>query len=273
MRKEYYNIPQKDLDIYLVNCGYEDCIENFVSNPLIRQYYLLHHVTKGSGYYEVAGKKYHISIGDLFIIHPGELVTYYSPDIKDAWSFCWIGFAGSKAKEYLSLATSLGYCIKNVNWQFYTTVINCLQYAEDNSHTISQLRLNTYVLNCLSSIIKDNCCKSLRSDEHVSRALSYIEYNYTGHISTKDVCTFFNLDRTYFYRIFKKALGMSPEQYIMNYRIQKSLELLQHTKYSVTEISSYVGIGNVYYFSRLFRHIMSMSPSEYRKTFRDRTDN
>ena len=266
MRKEYYNTENQMLDLYMINCGYEDCIDNFVSFSSIRNYYLIHYITKGSGYYETNGQKTHIAAGDIFLISPGQLVRYTSPDPKDTWSFCWIGFSGNKAKEYLNLTGITADIERSVNILFYRNIMECLAYIEDNKNNISQLKLNTYVLNCLLALTKNTVSKPVRAETHAERALSYIEYNYGNEITIKDVYTYLNLDRTYFYRIFKKHTGMAPEQYIMHYRIRKSLELLQYSKHSISEIASSVGINNVYYFSRLFRKIMNISPTEYRKT-------
>lgn len=272
MRKEFYNISNKDLDLYMVNCGYEDCIDHFISHPYIRDYYLIHFVTKGSGYFETQNRKFYISTGDAFILYPGELGIYYSPDTRYTWSFCWIGFSGSKAKEYLA-STGLSECVKrSVNQQFSSHILNCLNYIEGNRHSPSQIKLNICILNCLDVLMQDSKNKSLQAEDHVERALSYIEYNYTQHITTKDVCAYLNLDRTYFYRIFKKKYNISPEQYIMQYRIQKSLNLLQNTNYSISEIAYYVGVNDLYYFSRLFRKMMNMSPTEYRKSRKDASE-
>ena len=184
--------------------------------------------------------------------------------MNNTWSFCWVGFSGTKAKDYMQLTGISDYTKSSVNPRFYSAVMSCLEYVEENRHNISQLRLNTCVLDCLFALTKDNMKQTAKAVEHADKAVRYIEYNYMNEISPKDVSAYLNLDRTYFFRIFKKYTGMSPEQYIMNYRIRKSLELLKNSPYSVSEIATFVGISDVYYFSRLFKKIMNMSPTEYR---------
>ena len=265
MRKEFFNSKNPDMDFYMTNCGYEDCAGNFICAPHIRKYYLIHYVTKGSGYYEVNHQTYAVSMGDIFIIYPGQIVTYYSPDMNNTWSFCWIGFSGNRAGDYMQMTGICDYIKSSVSPKFYSHIMSCLDYVEENKRNISQLKLNACVLNCLYALTTDTTKKTARSVEHVDKAVRYIEYNYMNEITPKDVFSYLNLDRTYFFRIFKKYTGTSPEQYIMNYRIKKSLELLKHSQYSISEIASFVGINDVYYFSRLFKKIMNMSPSEYRR--------
>ena len=264
MRKEFFNTKNINLDLYMINCGYEDCIGNFMREPHIRNYYLIHYVTKGAGYYEVEGKRFSVSMGDVFLIYPGQIVSYYSPDITNTWSFCWIGFSGIKAKDYMQLTGISNYTRSAVTPQFYSSIMSCLDYVEESKHNISQLRLNTCVLDCLFALTKDNMKQTAKAVDHADKAVRYIEYNYMNEITPKDVAAYLNLDRTYFFRIFKKYTGISPEQYIMNYRIRKSLELLKNSSYSVSEIAAFVGITDVYYFSRLFKKIMNITPTEYR---------
>lgn len=266
MRKEFFNIGDQNLDIYMITCGYEDCVDHFVSAPHIRDYYLIHYVTKGSGYFETENHTFPVAAGDAFTMHPGQIATYYSPDEKDTWSFCWVGFSGSRAKEYMELTGNTGYIKSAADPQFFKSVMHCLEYAEENERCISQLRLNACVLDCLFALTGGLAQKPVGTKEHAEKAIRYIEYNYMNGITPRDVYTFLNLDRTYFFRIFKKHTGISPEQYIMQYRIRRSLELLQYSTYSISEIASFVGISDVCYFSRLFRKIMNMTPTEYRKT-------
>ncbi|MBO5199469.1 MAG: AraC family transcriptional regulator [Lachnospiraceae bacterium] len=265
MRKEFFNIKNLNLDLYLVNCGYEDCCADFVCAPHKRNYYLIHYITKGSGYYEVNGQRYALSMGDVFIIYPGQLVTYYSPDINDTWSFCWIGFSGKRAADYMKLTNVTEYTKNLITQGFYSTIMNCINYIDENDPGFSQLKLNSYVLDCLFLLTKEPEKKAQRAVDHVDKAVRYIEYNYMNEITPKDVSAYLNLDRTYFFRIFKKYTGSSPEKYIMNYRIKRSLDLLKNSDYSISEIAVFVGFRDVYYFSRVFKKVMNVTPSEYRK--------
>ena len=268
MRKEFFNKRKPALDLYMVNCGYEDCCPNFCCAPHTRKYYLLHYVTKGEGFFDSGGKSYKVKAGDIFVIRPDEIVTYYSPNTDNPWSFCWVGFNGSFAEIYYKEAglDEKTFVIELMNDEFLSVISNCLDYVESVKFDASQLLLNSYLISALSVI-----CKKTRSDSErskashiVERAVRYIEFNYMNDISPSSLSEFFSLDRSYFYRIFKKATGSSPEKYIMNYRIKKAADFLKNSNYSVGEIAGFVGLDDIYYFSRLFKKIKGVPPSVYR---------
>lgn len=66
---------------------------------------------------------------------------------------------------------------------------------------------------------------------------------------------------TYF---FKEALGKSPQEFLMSYRMIKAAELLKLTRLSIRDISNAVGYTNQLHFSRAFKKIYGLSPREWR---------
>ena len=266
MRKEIFNSKKPDLGIYMINCGYEDCEDNFVCALHTREYYLIHYVTKGCGKFVADGKSYDVEKGEFFIIRPGELVTYSSPDTENTWSFCWIGFKGRDAEKYLEeTGIYRNTAVKKADSQkFRAVVMNCLELFGEDKKTPSQARLSAFVLEALDAL-KPSEKKRTNPSGQAERALRYIEFNYMRGITARDVAMQLNIDRTHFFRIFKAKTGVSPEKYIMQFRVSKASELLKNSNYTITEIASFVGVSDVYYFSKLFKKITGKSPTEFRK--------
>lgn len=265
MRREMFNIKAKDLNLYLINCGYEDCCTRFMCAPHIRKYYLIHYIVKGTGYYEVNGIKHSLSAGDAFIIRPEEPVTYYSPDPNNTWSFCWFGFSGKDASVWLKECNidKETYILHPQNPALLSIIMNCIDYMENYNTNLNQVKLTEYLAAALYSVSKQNKRKKINPASYADKAVKYIEYNYMCKISVSDIAMYLNIERSYFYRVFKKYTGSSPENYLIDYRIKKACELLKLKKYKVSEIASYVGIEDVYYFSRLFKKTVGVSPKKY----------
>lgn len=66
-------------------------------------------------------------------------------------------------------------------------------------------------------------------------------------------------------RCFQNMVRTTPNQYLMEYRIEKSKELLMGTEMSVTEIAYAVGFSDSSYFIQCFRKYEGITPREYGK--------
>lgn len=67
-------------------------------------------------------------------------------------------------------------------------------------------------------------------------------------------------------RVFREQIGKTPQEYLNDLRIKTAKKLLSSrhiSNYSVTEICTMVGFGDISYFSRVFKKTTGFSPSEY----------
>lgn len=101
--------------------------------------------------------------------------------------------------------------------------------------------------------------------ESIKTALTYIKDNYRDKIYITDLAGQVNLNEQYFCRLFKKAIGHSPIEYINEYRIKQSKRLLEETDLPVTEICLECGYNNLGNFLREFRKYTGTTPLQYRK--------
>ena len=60
------------------------------------------------------------------------------------------------------------------------------------------------------------------------------------------------------------ALGVSPKQYLDDFRMRKACALLKDTRLTIGSVSASVGIESQFYFTKVFRKSMMMNPTEYR---------
>ncbi|WP_246302492.1 helix-turn-helix domain-containing protein [Paenibacillus plantarum] len=73
------------------------------------------------------------------------------------------------------------------------------------------------------------------------------------------------ISRGYFFDLFKQVTGVSPTQYVIQFRINRAKEDLLYTNLNITEIAEKHGFSSIHYFSKLFRKIYGQSPREYRE--------
>lgn len=101
----------------------------------------------------------------------------------------------------------------------------------------------------------------------VNTALSYIANHYKEDLTIDTICKEVNLSKYYFCKIFTKHMGVSIHKYLVEYRVNKSKELLTYSKLSINSVASEVGFNNSLTYIRCFKNSMHMTPSEYRENF------
>lgn len=99
----------------------------------------------------------------------------------------------------------------------------------------------------------------------INRAIEYIHENYSNNFSIEDIANTLNINKCYFCSTFKKETGCTFINYLNNYKIEKSKELLKDPKLSLLDISVAVGFNNQSYYSTVFKKITGQTPLEYRE--------
>ena len=101
--------------------------------------------------------------------------------------------------------------------------------------------------------------------ETIKTALTYIKSNYHEKIYISDLARQVNLNEQYFCRLFKKAIGCPPVEYINEYRIKQAKRLLEESDLPVMEICLECGFNNQGNFLQEFRRRTGTTPLQYRK--------
>lgn len=151
------------------------------------------------------------------------------------------------------------------NPSFYETLNRGLIYTEENLDHISQLWMSGFLCEALACFEKtEKKSEKATAKRCIGEAVSYMEIHCGEAIMASDVSKHVGYEHSYFYRIFKREIGISPERYLMKLRIERAKKLIQRG-YSFQEASALSGIKNVYYFSKLFKQLEGKTPSEYRE--------
>ena len=89
-------------------------------------------------------------------------------------------------------------------------------------------------------------------------------------INLEKMASRFGISYSKFRVDFKKQTGISPLQYFLLLKLEKSKDLLLRTRKSQKEIAYSLGFESDYYFNRLFKQKTGMTPKEFRnKSFQN----
>ena len=122
----------------------------------------------------------------------------------------------------------------------------------------------------LTNAIKESQKVEETEKDYVSRAKSYVIDHYNSELSIKEIADFVHLNPEYLTRLFKKEIGTTLKDYIIECRISKAKDLLAHSSLSISMIASDVGYHNFSYFAYLFKKLEQVTPREYRNKFAGR---
>lgn len=110
----------------------------------------------------------------------------------------------------------------------------------------------------------DTCDVKSRDEYVAKKAIDFIRKNYSKDISRDDVSRVLYLNPSYFSRLFKKAVGKSFTDYLINTRLEKAKQLLGNPLLAIKDIAVRVGFADQYYFSRIFRKREGVPPTAAR---------
>lgn len=268
MDKYKYSLQTKLSDLNLYQCGMQTCAPGHANGPVVMPYYLLHFIISGKGYFETNGCSYRLTSGNAFLISPNRL-SYYHADKNDPWVYCWIALDGIKAKEYFKQAGLSAkkpiYSPKNP-----VPVREALIKIVDDARGGKDSELH---LMGLLYLFLDELCKqadkrpqpySSPQEEYLQKIVRYIYINIWDKVTVTDLAAYAGLDRSYLYKIFKQALKVSPQEFILRAKLEHACSLLASTDTAVGTIARSVGYQDPLAFSKIFKKRYGISPKEYR---------
>lgn len=101
------------------------------------------------------------------------------------------------------------------------------------------------------------------SKSPITPSIEYIRENIKNTINLKDLSDKACMSTTSFYRYFKRELGISPIEYILNEKIKYAKKLLSNPNIQVNEVSYATGFEDCNYFIRIFKKYEGVTPKQY----------
>ena len=108
-----------------------------------------------------------------------------------------------------------------------------------------------------------------RDTERIRCIMAYIQEHYAEKITLEELSEQIHLCRSESCRLFKRYMNASIFDYLLDYRVERSLLLLRDDRLDVTQIAGMTGFSNPAYFAKIFRRKMGCTPFQYRKKQRE----
>jgi AraC family transcriptional regulator len=106
------------------------------------------------------------------------------------------------------------------------------------------------------------------SKVQIQQSIEYINEHLHRNLTLTEIATELDMSQYYFCRLFKQSIGMTPHQYLIQQRVEKSKQLLKQPAAKIVDISAGCGFANPSHFARCFRQRMGISPQQFRLIWR-----
>lgn len=263
---------EADLFFHMQYAGHYVCLRDFHIKRQMASSALLLLTLSGEGELIYGKSRYHLGRGACMFIDAGKKHEYYP--LADGWEFKYIHFTGCMTREYLSYAESrsgpVHYLSAGSTENMDALISRVLDETEDEVTDdypgISRDIYSMMITLISRSVSPDGGGRG--SGPAMIKAVQFIRRNSASNISTDDIAAEVSLSRPYMSKLFSRAYGIPPHEYLTRYRVSSAKNLLVTTSLSVTEIAERTGFRDLFSFSRIFRRMTGISPTEYRERYR-----
>lgn len=237
-------------------------------------YFHLFYVLEGQGMARCARGEYHIKRDDLILLPPGEELFTCSRRENEP-HFLAIGFSTQQPRFWQELMNCSHTVIeasaskRSVVQAIIESVCSDGEYQKDViNYLVTGLLLEFLLPRQERGALPVSLPASGGDADGVSRQMErimeYIEQNYAQNLTLEQLAAIICVTPGHLCKLFRSRLGLSPIQYINQYRIARAKVFMSCTEMSITEIAERVGFSTIHYFCRLFKEKVKMSPTQYR---------
>jgi AraC-like DNA-binding protein len=199
------------------------------------------------------------------------MLSFYQADMDEPWEYCWVGFHGRYAKSYL----------KEINLDASNPIFTCtlenspekaiFKMIEAQNRPVGRDFILTGLLyQFLAELVRTVDYPHYNSENqntkqiYVQKAIDYIRKNYSRKITIEQIADFIGIDRKYMSALFQEILHTSPQEFLLNFRMDKACVLLCQNLLSIQDIAHSVGYEDPLLFSKMFKKRKGLSPTQYR---------
>ncbi len=136
---------------------------------------------------------------------------------------------------------------------------------------VARLRLQTCELLLEAAAQVDDTTRA-EPDDLVQAATAYFQTRLDEKLRLAEVARALGVNRTRLFEQFKRATGLTPNDFLLRARVERARELLADPQKSVTDVALSVGLGSSQYFSTVFRRYTGETPGQYRRALGVRAD-
>ncbi|MEX2593931.1 MAG: AraC family transcriptional regulator [Anditalea sp.] len=242
---------------------------NWDKGRILSSYYLVF-ICKGQGVFESAYTDLtQINEGTCFFLYPG-VWHRYKPNSGTGWEEYWIGFNGAYPNDLMhkGFFTADDPCIYvGLNSDLLNLFQKLIETIRFSSSGYNQI-IAGIALQILGVVNSISIHKGQENDPIgilISKAKFLLQESLDKSVDMEILAKNLPMGYSAFRKAFKEKVGVSPNQYHLNLRLNRAKNLLSTTTLRISEVAYLSGFDSLFYFSKLFKNKNGQSPKSYRK--------
>jgi len=252
----------------------EDCFR--IDRDGTYGYWAIQYVYSGEGILEVDNKHYHLQPGDLFILGPAKPHLYASED-QDKLHLLWIELYGSSTRELMNilLGKEIHVLKKEYTGEIFETLLQ-LMVAINYDDACDEFEISKMLYGLIMDILRWGS-KNLDAEQQkleyklsmpISKALDHIQNNLVNNLTVAELACYVGCSASYFNKIFKEAIGITPYRYILIKKIEYAIVKLKMKQVSCGEFAEELGFVDAAHFMKVFKKVTGKNFGDYKQSIK-----
>lgn len=239
------------------------------SNDHYHNSFEIYYLQKGTCWYFIDRKSYHLTTGDIALIPAGVIhkTSYDTRTSSRTVIYCDDRCIPSSCREIMK---GLPYFAKSsATAPLVESLIMKIQQEHQRPDAFSADTIRVLVAELFLLIARESGKAREEKPESpiVEKAVDYIRKHYMQTVSLQTVAEHCFVSREHLSRIFKKETGFGFSEYLNIYRMQKANAMLtENPKIQISQVALLCGFSDSNYFSKQYKKVYGVSPIKSKRS-------
>ncbi len=272
-RRYYLDLaPKFTRQITVVCGGCERMRSDYLVDRSTFPFFVLEFVAEGTGWLELAGRRYRLRAGMTFWYGPGAHHTIRTEASRPMLKY-YIVFTGIEGERLLEESPLRGWKAVQVSSPKEVVELFEILQREGASESEYGARICAALVPVLITKITDRAVPYAIGESRAlatfHRAKHWIEQHYARLRTAEQAARACHVEVAYLSRLFQRFGHTTPYRFLMRLKMNRATELLVDGGMLVKEVAAELEFADAFHFSRVFKRLYGLSPGHFVKHSRD----
>jgi AraC-like DNA-binding protein len=266
------SLTAKNMLHYVQEIGHYRCLASYFTERENLASYLIVYTISGKGYLQYKGNRHPLQQGQLFFISCMDY-QYYETDPDELWELLWVHFDGGSSRQFYEQFMLTRDPVLTLNsLSPVPSLLQELIQLQMRKDTGTELLSSQAIVQILTDLLLHALSKNQQPHarflpDYIQQTQLFLRDHLHEKITLNRLSALFSVSKYHLAREFKVYTGLTPNEYLINLRINKAKELLRYMDIPVQDIAREIGFDNVSHFINQFKKQENTTPLSFRKAW------